>query len=111
MTIDEIVNAISALDDEADVMRAATAVNERVLQLRQRVREAVASGLKVGQRVRINSRISPKYLIGLTGTVAEPPGTDRVSVQLDHPALARRFASEDGIAQVGLGAIEILTDE
>jgi hypothetical protein len=110
MQTDDLVNAVLELDAENDLLRVGQAVNERVQQLRDEFRSSLRERLQVGQRVAINSRIRPKYLGGLTGSIAAPPEQDRVSVQLDHPARARNYASDAGIAQIGLGAIDVLPD-
>jgi hypothetical protein len=108
---DDLVNAVLALEDEQDVTRVGEAAGERMKQLRAERNLELRRSLRIGQRVRVNSRISPKYLQGLTGTIAAPPGEKRVSVKWDHPSLARQYSADDGRAQVGLGALEVIPDD
>jgi len=110
LEIDELVNAINALQDESDVLRVNAASVARTKQIQeQRLREIRAS-FPVGQRVRTNSLTRPKSLQGLTGTVAAPPGEKKVSVKLDDPGRARRYISPDGTARIGFGALEVISD-
>ena len=111
MQTDEVVNAVLGLEDEHEVTRVLDAAHERVKQLRAARNLDLRQSLRIGQRVQLNTRISPKYLQGLKGTVAAPPGEKWVIVKLDQPGMAGRYAQEDGRAQIGFGALDLIEDD
>lgn len=90
MTPSDIIAAIldGALDDQMDALIAT--INARRRNIRQLEELQSLTQLKVGTNVKLEG-ISPKYLNGLTGTVDAINGK-KVTVKLDLPALAGRFA-------------------
>ena len=66
--------------DEADHEQIYAAIKQR----RNILTTIKASTFRRGDRVVITGKISPKYLLGATGTItALKPGTTRISVTLD----------------------------
>lgn len=110
MEIDELVNAVKALQDEQHVARVSDAAVERMKQLHDKRLREIRASLPVGQRVRTNGLTKPKSLRGLTGTIIAPPGEKQVSVKLDDPARAGRYVAPDGTARIGFGALEVIND-
>jgi hypothetical protein len=79
-----LLDAIAAgeLDAHLDALAAAVDARRRLLHT---VRSATAlATLCVGDRVRINERVSPRYLIGLHGAVVALDG-EAATVHLEHP--------------------------
>lgn len=65
---------------DADLDRIANAITERRKVLDRKTRLA----LKVGDRVMFSSRVKPRYMHGMTGTVTGFLDK-RIQVELDHP--------------------------
>ena len=74
--------AAGELDDHLDALAAAVHARSRLVHT---VRSATAlATLCVGDLVRINERVSPRYLTGLHGTVVALDG-EAATVRLAHP--------------------------
>jgi hypothetical protein len=96
MSLNELLDRIEAIDNDDDI----DAAYESLKVARRNVSDAKANEvrrtLKKGDKVALAGKLSPQYLIGLTGTVAARPQGNRVDVTLDHPELARRYAPSGG---------------
>jgi hypothetical protein len=110
MKTDELVNGVLGLEDEKDVTRVLEAAEERLKQLRAARNLDLRQSLRIGKRVELNNRISPKYLQGLKGAIAAPPGDKWASVKLDQPGMAGRFAHDDGTVHIAFGALDLIDE-
>jgi hypothetical protein len=77
---------------------------------RRRVSDAKADearrSLSKGDDVRLTAPLSPQYLRGLSGTIAERPTGKHVKVKLDRPASAGKYARLDGTIQAPITCVE-----
>jgi hypothetical protein len=91
MTTQEIVAAIlnGEADDGEDAIFSA-------LKQRAKIKaQILGAALSIGDKVRFNDRVSPKYLRGVTATVTAKPSGSRVGIEIDNPALGGRFGGEE----------------
>lgn len=109
MTVNEIVQAILRGDYDANLDHIVGAINTRRKTRRAEVTLSNLVALQPGTRVRTKG-LSPKYLNGLTGEVVPSTGRRRdndITVKLDHPFLAQRYAI-GGNVNVPAGCLEAI---
>jgi hypothetical protein len=105
--IDKLLNDILMLPKQEDLNRVYDAACKREKELRAQHTQEVVASLRIGDRVRLQG-VSPQYLNGLEGTVASLPQDGSVPVKLDHPQLARRYASPDGILRARAETLTVI---
>ncbi|MDP9074656.1 MAG: hypothetical protein M3N98_10870 [Actinomycetota bacterium] len=79
-----IVSRISGGDLDDDLDKLIVAMNGRVRVLDAMATSRARLRLHIGDRVRLNDKVSPRYLIGQTGEIHEITD-DYIVVCLDHP--------------------------
>ena len=82
-TIDSAIAAINAADT-ADLAKLRTAITQRETA----IQSAAIAALDDGDRVRIVGSISPRYLLGLTGTYRGRTSKQRLRVEIDDTVLS-----------------------
>lgn len=93
MTDTRVVSGILQGDYDRDLEGMADAIAER-LRIQRRINGAiVAAGFSIGDKVRFNSRVSPGYLVGVTGTIHSKK-VKRFIVKIDPGQYTGKFVSD-----------------
>ncbi|MDP9072895.1 MAG: hypothetical protein M3N98_01750 [Actinomycetota bacterium] len=79
-----IVSRIAGGDHDDDIDRLIVAINGRVRLLEAMATTRARLRLHIGDRVRLNDNVSPRYLVGQTGDIHEITD-DYIVVCLDRP--------------------------
>lgn len=85
-------------------------ISAAVMARKKSIAVAASMSIRVGDRVELNERISPKYLRGLVGSVVSKEGTSTARVQLDAGQYTGRYSKSLKVPTEVLDKIEQRTE-